>query len=83
MRAKWDRLDKSAHHEASHEDAFSTFIVDHDDDETLDERGCYPFISNWIGTLRSYGAPVKSVYGQYRKNYYDRKSRNLEVGKTH
>jgi len=82
MRANWDQADTSARHEASHEDAFATFVVDRGN-ETLDEGEAFPFISNWIGNLSSYGAPEKSVYGRYRSNYYERKSRNKEVGKVH
>jgi len=82
--ADWGTIEEpTPRHEASHEDAFSTFIVDRDEEAKLWERNCFPFIKNWIDNLSPYGGPNKNVYGGYRGDYYEKKSRNAAVGKNH
>ncbi len=81
--AGWDTDQASERHEKSIDDAFSTFVVDREEDVDLPEAECYPFIKNWIANLSAHGGPAKNVYGEYRKLYYPRKSNNAKVGKNH
>jgi len=83
MTADWDCSQASARNEQSHEDAFGTFVVERDDDVRLAESDCWPFIRDWIGSLSAHGPPAKNIYGTYRTMYYEKRSNNDAVGKTH
>jgi len=72
--ADWDQYEKKMkRHNASHNDAFSTFVIDRPDDVRLSESDCRPFIREWIGNLSTEGKPADNMYGQCRKPYVNRK----------
>lgn len=74
--ANWETPMNAQRHEASHEDAFSTFLIDNEGSE-LDEPPVRKFIRNWIGAQTQYAPPADNIYGEYRQDYTDR-SRNDE-----
>lgn len=82
MTASWDTSQASPRHEKSHEDAFSTFVVDREGTRLM-EADCRPFIREWIANLSAHGGPAPNMYGQYRKQYYPRSANNDDVGKIH
>ena len=82
MTADWDTSKASPRHEKSHEDAFSTFVVDREGARLM-EAECRPFIRAWIDSLSAHGAPAINVFGEYRKKYYGRSGVNDTVGKIH
>jgi len=72
--ADWDQYEKKMkRHNASHKDAFSTFVIERPDDVKLSESDCRPFIREWIGNLSTEGKPAENMYGQCRKTYVNRK----------
>lgn len=72
--ADWDTPKNAERHEASHEAAFTNFLI-HKQGSELDEPPVRAFIRNWIGTQTQYGTPAKNIYGEYRQDYTNR-SRN-------
>lgn len=77
--ADWNQFEKPMErHEASHQEAFNTFVIDRPDSETLLEDDCRPFIRDWIGHLSPDGKPALSVYGECRQPYTNRDSVNKE-----
>lgn len=75
--ADWDQYEKKMErHEASHKDAFNTFVIDRPDDVTLPRPDCRPFIRDWIGKLSQEGKPAKAVYGKSRPEYITRDNVN-------
>jgi len=69
--ADWDTPRNAERHEASHEDAFTSFLIDKDGSE-LDEPPVREFIRNWIGAQTQYGPPADNIYGEYRQDYTNR-----------
>lgn len=80
MTAPWDINQASTRNERSHQRAFERFLVEHENDDPLLERECRPFITDWIDQLSTHGHPGPNIYGQYRKDYYDRERTSTELG---
>jgi len=78
MTAHWDVEQASTRNEKSHQQAFETFLVKHENDDPLLERDCRPFIKNWIEQLSAHGHPGNNKYGTYRKDYYKRERISVE-----
>lgn len=69
--ANWETPMNAERHEASHEDAFTSFFVDKEGSE-LDEPPVREFVRNWIGAQTQYAPPADNIYGEYRQDYTDR-----------
>lgn len=80
LTAHWDVEKASSRNERSHQQAFETFLVDHENDDPILEKECRPFMKNWIEQLSSHGHPGNHIFGEYRKDYYPRKKIATETG---
>jgi len=80
MTARWDVEQASQRNERSHQQAFETFLVEHENDDPILERECRPFITDWIDQLSTYGHPGTHIYGEYRTDYYPRKRISTDRG---
>lgn len=80
MTADWDFEQASMRNEKSHQRAFETFLVEHEDDDPILERECRPYVSEWIDQLSTHGHPGPNIYGEYRSNYYSRKRISTDRG---
>jgi len=80
MTAHWDVEQASTRNEQSHQQAFETFLVEHENDDPILERECRPFIKDWIEQLSTHDHPGNHIFGEYRKDYYARKRISTELG---
>ncbi|MDB2286980.1 hypothetical protein PM038_17315 [Halorubrum ezzemoulense] len=80
MTAEWDVEQASSRNERSHQQAFETFLVEHETDDAILERDCRPFICDWIGRLSTHDHPGKNIYGKYLKDYHKRERTSTKFG---